>query len=136
MCSKPVYGKWEEELARARRATSEAGGWAAILFTKEVLDNFTESEGKYVKLFFPCCLKNNPSFKSRYPPFTLSMLKWQLVTGPLLMTSISFIFLHHDLTCSNSVNVSSLCPKHCEAKQTEMSEFGAEKGLLLGHVRR
>ena len=91
MFSKPVYGKWEEELARARRATSEAGGWAAILFTEKVLDNFTESGvGKYVKLFFPCCLKNNPSFKSRYPPFTLSMLKWQLVTGPLLMTSVSF----------------------------------------------
>lgn len=53
MFSKPVYGKWEEELARARRTTSEAGGWAAILFTEDVLDNFTESEGKYVKLFFP-----------------------------------------------------------------------------------
>lgn len=89
---KPVYGKWEKELARARRATSEAGGWAAILFTEKVLDNFTESGvGKYVKLFFPCCLKNNPSLKSRYPPFTLSMLKWQLVTGPLLMTSVSWL---------------------------------------------
>ena len=25
---------------------------------------------------------------------------------------------------------------HSEAKQTEMSEFGAEKGLLQGHERR
>ena len=25
---------------------------------------------------------------------------------------------------------------HSEAKQTEMSEFGAEKGLLQGHARR
>ena len=29
-----------------------------------------------------------------------------------------------------------LCPTHSEAKQTETSEFGAEKGLLKGHARR
>ena len=30
----------------------------------------------------------------------------------------------------------SVCPMHSEAKQTEMSEFGAEKGLLQGQARR
>ena len=30
----------------------------------------------------------------------------------------------------------SLCVMHSEAKQTETSEFGAEKGLLQGHARR
>ena len=29
-----------------------------------------------------------------------------------------------------------MCPKHSDAKQTEMLEFGAEKGLLQGHARR
>ena len=29
-----------------------------------------------------------------------------------------------------------LCPTHSEAKQTKMSEFGAEEGLLQGHARR
>ena len=29
-----------------------------------------------------------------------------------------------------------MCPMHSEAKQTETSEFGAEKGLLQGHARR
>ena len=28
-----------------------------------------------------------------------------------------------------------MCPTHSEAKQTEMSEFGAEKFLLQGHAR-
>ena len=138
---KPVYGKWEKELARARRATSEAGGWAAFLLTEKVLDNFTESGvGKYVKLFFPCCLKNNPSFKSRYPPFTLSMLKWQLATGnwPSVddIRKLTFIFLHHDSTGSNSVNISSLCPKALWGQTNWNVRFGAEKGLLLGHIRR
>lgn len=30
----------------------------------------------------------------------------------------------------------SVCPRHSEAKQTEMSEFGAEKGFLQGRARR
>ena len=30
----------------------------------------------------------------------------------------------------------SLCLMHTEGKQTEMSEFGAEKGLLKGQARR
>ena len=29
-----------------------------------------------------------------------------------------------------------MCLMHSEAKQTETSEFGAEKGLLQGHARR
>ena len=29
-----------------------------------------------------------------------------------------------------------VCPTHSEAKQTKMSEFGTEKGLLQGHARR
>ena len=29
-----------------------------------------------------------------------------------------------------------MCPMHSEAKQTEILEFGAEKGLLQGHVKR
>ena len=29
-----------------------------------------------------------------------------------------------------------MCPKHSDAKQTEMMGFGAEKGLLQGHARR
>ena len=29
-----------------------------------------------------------------------------------------------------------VCRTHSEAKQTEMPEFGAEKGLLQGHARR
>ena len=29
-----------------------------------------------------------------------------------------------------------MCLMHSEAKQTEMSEFGAEKGVLLGQARR
>ena len=28
-----------------------------------------------------------------------------------------------------------MCPSHGEAKQTEMTEFGAEKVLLQGYVR-
>lgn len=30
----------------------------------------------------------------------------------------------------------SICPAHSEAKQTEMSEFWAKKGLLQEHIRR
>ena len=30
----------------------------------------------------------------------------------------------------------SVCQMHNEAKQTEMSEFGAQKGLLQGHARK
>lgn len=29
-----------------------------------------------------------------------------------------------------------MCPKHSDAKQTEMMGFSAEKGLLQGHARR
>ena len=29
-----------------------------------------------------------------------------------------------------------MCRTHSEAKQTEMSEFGAEEGLLQGHAKR
>ena len=29
-----------------------------------------------------------------------------------------------------------MCPTHSEVKQTEMSEFGAEKDLFQGHTRR
>ena len=29
-----------------------------------------------------------------------------------------------------------VCPTHSEAKQTQMLELGAEKGLLQGHARR
>ena len=28
-----------------------------------------------------------------------------------------------------------MCPTHSEAKQTKISEFRAEKGLLQGHAR-
>ena len=36
------------------------------------------------------------------------------------------------LTSKGVVKLKFVCPTHSEAKQTEMSEFGAEKGLLQG----
>ena len=36
------------------------------------------------------------------------------------------------IVTENVVEPNFVCPMHSEAKQTEMSEFGAEKGLLQG----
>ena len=38
--------------------------------------------------------------------------------------------------CQNVTRCKFVCSMHSEAKQTEKLEFGAEKGLLQGHVRR
>ena len=36
----------------------------------------------------------------------------------------------------SATELNFMCPTHSEAKQTKMSEFGAQKGLLQGHARR
>jgi len=39
-------------------------------------------------------------------------------------------------SCFSVAELMFMCPRHSEAKQTKMSEFGAEKGLLQGQARR
>ena len=64
---------------------------------------------------------------------TVQMYSWATVVN---FSFQSLYFSTPELPLDSVVKPKFLCLAHSEAKQTEMSEFGAKKGLLQGQARR
>ena len=57
---------------------------------------------------------------------TIALARWTFVGKVMSLLILSEVELNSDSWCSHKF----VCPRSCEAKQTEISAFGAEKGLF------